>query len=342
MISLQQIALVVHLVLSLNSRCVTEALPTTPISLLRKGSTRTSTTITGASELQTDNSWVNWKDMDHKRYLMLLSAANIVSTVVAHPFHVVTMRQQAGRFKTHVGFFGNFKKSFNDLGYAGICRGWLPLALEIPSYATYYAVTELSRERLTPWLSSFKIPTVYKNSIQSILSSILSNMVSLLTWVPSEIITVKLLTYDTKPSFASIATDIYQSSGLSGFYIGYSTSLLVHVVYSFFWWFSYSSARQHLEKYMSNRPVVFDAVTGMIAGVCSSVLSHPFETIKLRVHSGEQVGKGVLEIVQLILRVEGLKGLFGGVFEGAHSGAISSAVFCVACKIILLIVFLKM
>lgn len=125
--------------------------------------------------------------------------------------------------------------------------------------------------------------------------------------------------------------DIYQREGIQGFFRGFSSSLVVHIFYSFQWWFSYSQMR-HLLTPLKLSPVAFDAVTGCFAGVFSSILSHPLDTVKLRIQTGVYPDSDMIKAFGSILKDEGVTGLFNGVSANIYASAFSSAAFCITCK----------
>ena len=77
--------------------------------------------------------WVSWQDMDQVRYLTLLTAASIASSVICHPLHVIMMRQQVGAMKASGGLRGVYRslqEAIASIGLRGLFRGWVPLMLE--------------------------------------------------------------------------------------------------------------------------------------------------------------------------------------------------------------------
>ena len=67
-----------------------------------------------SSSLSSDQ-WVSWQDMDQVRYLTLLTAASIASSVICHPLHVIMMRQQVGAMKASGGLRGVYRSLQGDL-----------------------------------------------------------------------------------------------------------------------------------------------------------------------------------------------------------------------------------
>ena len=95
-----------------------------------------------------------------------------------------------------------------------------------------------------------------------------ANAVSLIPWVPAEILSAKLAIQDRKGAIGmnEMITQIYRKEGIFGFFKGFFSSLAVHVTYSFLWWVSYSTTRRQVEVYFPNLQrdnlLFYDAITG--------------------------------------------------------------------------------
>lgn len=80
-----------------------------------------------------DKSWINWQKLNKLKYLGLMTASSIASSVVSHPLHVLTMRQQTGiNLASKAGIKGvlvSLTQAAKDVGFQGLFRGWIPLAL---------------------------------------------------------------------------------------------------------------------------------------------------------------------------------------------------------------------
>ena len=225
------------------------------------------------------------------------------------------------------------KDCVKSIGVKGIFRGWVPLALEAPSHAIYFSITESSRDHINNMLKGSKIPVVFIDLFQSIISSILANTISLIPWIPAEILTSRLSIDDGDISLSMMIRSIYFADGIMGFFKGFQSSLVVHILYSFQWWLAYSTSRRQLEHFKMP-PLVFDSVTGIFAGVISSVLSHPLDTLRLRMQTGLLSNTNIWDAFFSVLKSDGLKGLFPGLAAAVYSAAFSSAAFCVTYELI--------
>ena len=95
-----------------------------------------------------------------------------------------------------------------------------------------------------------------------------ANAISLIPWVPAEILSAKLAIQDRKGAIGmnEMIAQIYRKEGIMGFFKGFFSSLAVHVTYSFLWWVSYSTTRRQVEIYFPNLQrdnlIFYDAITG--------------------------------------------------------------------------------
>ena len=95
-----------------------------------------------------------------------------------------------------------------------------------------------------------------------------ANAVSLIPWVPAEILSAKLAIQDRKGAIGmnEMIAQIYRKEGIFGFFKGFFSSLAVHVTYSFLWWVSYSTTRRQVEVFFPtlqrDNLLFYDAITG--------------------------------------------------------------------------------
>ena len=131
---------------------------------------------------------------------------------------------------------------------------------------------------------------------------------------------------------------MYTKEGIRAFFRGYSSSFIVHCMYSFSWWSSYSILRRDSLKFefvQDFSPLVFDAVTGAIAGVVSSLATHPLDTIKMQIQTGHCPTEDIVQAMKGVLRKTGIRTLYHGLSASLLTGALSSAVFCITCDLAL-------
>ena len=126
-------------------------------------SEKTVVSIHKSTALSSDQ-WVSWQDMDQVRYLTLLTAASIASSVICHPLHVIMMRQQVGAMKASGGLRGVYRslqEAIASIGLRGLFRGWYDLhvslytpipAISLPNPMTPLHPMSYKRTLLYPFL----------------------------------------------------------------------------------------------------------------------------------------------------------------------------------------------
>lgn len=287
-----------------------------------------------------DGSWVNYSEMNKSTYSFMLAALGVGSSIITQPFSVVTTRLQAGHRITGDPAYSSVASAMigyqKALGWRGLFRGWTPVALMgVPSQLVYLTITESSRETLQ---RSFRIlfPNFSSASIdglQSVGSSIIANTVSYIPYVPAEVISSRMM-IQGRGGNGMIQTIrcIWRDDGFRGFYKGFSASLMYGILLSAQWWWSYSVSRRELSKIeiLKSYPFILDASTGLIAGVTSTCIAHPLDTLKTRIMTGKRVRMSALNTFVAILKNEGYRVLFRGISANVYQAGLTSMGFSIS------------
>lgn len=287
-----------------------------------------------------EDDWINYSDMDTNKYSSLLTALGLTSSLLTHPLTVLTTRQQAGIENTkHSGtnVFSGILDLHSRFGFKGLIRGWTALAsMGIPSQLLYFNTTESSREWLQRRIRQV-FPTLTSDIIdgfQSALSSIAANSVSLLAYVPADVVSSRLIVLESNSTNTlSMIKLIYKESGYKGFYAGYGPSLVVASVYSAQWWWIYSVSRRKIKyfNYFDKRNAVLDAISGLFAGVGAGIMTHPLDTIKTRIMTSTAIQKNTfIKTFDNVIKTEGTKALFRGLVPSVYVSCISSIGFAMS------------
>jgi hypothetical protein len=192
--------------------------------------------------------------MDSTKYNSMLTCMALTSSLLLQPFNVVTTRQQAGPLvtgdKKHASsVVGALLRYRQELGWRGLFRGWLPIAtMGAPSQIAYLSITESSREilqknikRVLPNASSATV-----DAMQSSATALMANMVSLIPYVPADVISSRMIIQPAKGiRMTNMVKLIYNEGtdaamggrggvvgGLQAFYRGFNISLCYGVLLS--------------------------------------------------------------------------------------------------------------
>jgi len=85
---------------------------------------------------------------------------------------------------------------------------------------------------------------------------------------------------------------------------------------------------RHLKLTMSN--TTLDLVSGSIGGIAGTIVGHPFDTVKVRLQTGQCGNCAATTIAKKILKREGFRGLYRGVLPPVYSmAAVNAYLFAV-------------
>lgn len=205
-----------------------------------------------------DDSWLQYSELDQNKFTISLAMFSVASSLVTHPLNVLMTRQQAGvssnqapihsssskstvtannphastsaPLSTSSSVTNELMRSVKTIGLAGLFRGFIPVAcMGLPSNVIYLELTESTREALQSKLKSVfpKLSLVYFDGIQSFVSGLISNSVSLIPFVPADVLSARLIVQGRKDiGVYNMARLIYKEGGVHGFFRGYSISLI--------------------------------------------------------------------------------------------------------------------
>ena len=304
-----------------------------------------------------DANWIEYSSMDSTRYNTSLTAMALASSMVLHPFNVITTRQQAGTVVTGdpkavakhtvAESLLHYRK---ELGWRGLFRGWLPVAtVGSLSQIVYLQITEKTREVFQTRLRGMAPPAtpgVVIDTAQSAATAFLANAVSLVPFVPAEVVSSRMIVQPAKGiGMFNMIRLIYsegrdyggRSGGVQAFYRGFNISFVYGVVLSTFWWGTYSTSRRYLNSFdaLKQHPTALDAAAGLAAGLISTCCAHPLDTVKTRIMTGTTLTYlPILATMRGILVSEGHRALWKGLPAAAVHGALSSTGFALSYEII--------
>lgn len=287
-----------------------------------------------------DSSWVSYSEMSKSTYSCLLTILGTGSSLVTHPFSVVTTRQQAGRNITgdphYSNVFSAIKGYESTLGWRGLFRGWTPVALMgVPSQLMYLTITEASRECFQKSLKTLfpTMPSAVIDGLQAGGTSVIANAISYIPYVPAEVISSRMMIQGRKAnSMTQTIRIIWKEDGMRGFYRGFNASLMYGIVLSAQWWWSYSVSRREISRFecMKSNPFLLDASTGLIAGVTATCIAHPLDTLKTRIMTGVKSRMALVETFKSIVRNEGFRVLFRGLSANVYQAGLTSMGFSIS------------
>lgn len=287
----------------------------------------------------TDDTWINFSDLNKVYFTTLLGMFSVFTSFISHPFTVIAVRQQVdssmlGELKHRQQNMGHVVRSVvSKFGPVALFRGFLPMAtLGPPSNVIYFSSIESSRESLQPLVLQV-MPSLSSEGvelIQACFSSIVSNFISLIPYVPAEVVSSRIIVSPHKIGMAEMCKNIYRSQGVRGFFKGFHASFGVCVTSGFQWWWTYALCRRvGLQTELGkSKPLFMEAVSGCVAGLSAVVVSYPIDTIKTRImsSSGGQIPTFRATFRQVVKK-DGYRALFRGLPASLSQAALGSTIF---------------
>jgi hypothetical protein len=248
--------------------------------------------------------WIGFSELDKIYYTALLSSFTIATSLISHPLTVLAVRQQTG---VHIleknarnNIISNLLHAYHTIGLRGLFRGFIPIGMmSMPSNIIYFNIVESSREQLQSYFQK-QLPnasTMTIDIMQVICSSILAKFLSLIPYVPGELLSSKLMIQDRQGmNLRTLCSSIYQKEGIPGFFRGFNASFYVNITGSAVWWFTYTRCKRYgvelfpdyQEKNGRIKRIFIDSGAGLCSGLSAALVTHPLDTIKTRIMTNVQ------------------------------------------------------
>ncbi len=177
-----------------------------------------------------------------------------------------------------LGTMGIYKQVMKSQGIKGFWAGTsMGLLQAVPSSVTYMTCYEQSKVLMYKNITS---TSPLMTLIPGISGSI-ARFVSVSIISPIELIRT-IQASGVNQASTMIARNLYEAQGLSGFYLGWQSTIMRDVPYSGLYWGMYEAFKK---RFMAgpveeNNTAIF--LSGTCAGVLSAFLTHPFDVVKTK------------------------------------------------------------
>lgn len=258
---------------------------------------------------------IGWHDLDKRKFFTIGPTMMVgVRLVIFPPILIKTRLQVQAKQGLYNGTFDAFKKIYRFEGIRGFYKGFATSNLTIISGQIYISSFEFLRAHLT-----------YKSeTARSLIAGTIASLIGQTITVPIDIISQKQMIYGQNSTdklksnlkskrAMSVFIEISKTSGLRGFYKGYTASILTFAPNSGIWWGSYYTFNQF---YGSLRPagtpdIVVQGLSGPSAAVVASFCTNPMDVIRtrLQVEGGKETMSSVFNT---LYQQEGFLGFYKG------------------------------
>eukprot|EP01041_Mallomonas_annulata_P009220 gene9220-19118_t len=202
---------------------------------------------------------------------LLASSSSVIlfSPLLVLKTHIQTTALPAGKIFSEI-----LKKDGIRGLWAGAGTGLLQV---VPSTVAYMIIFERLKERF-----AISLPASYDNMIPGIAGGISRSIVVSIISPLDRIRTMQL--NGTHGNFLSISKEIYKSDGITGFYKGWSSTILRDAPFSAIYWYSYENFKPRFNNY-NLHDILTNFLSGSSAATIATIVTHPFDVMKTKLQT---------------------------------------------------------
>lgn len=205
------------------------------------------------------------------------------------------------------------------LSFSRLFRGLVPSIClgALPTYAMFFMFYQPIKSKV----DKIQGPGG-SQAVSVVAASLVASVPSSLVYVPADVIKKRLVLSFNEPT-AGIIKSIYQTSGFSGFLLGWRANLIKDVTFGALKMSIYEAvARTYLRFFAGSHRIDGGAdsltskeaaVVGFGSGCATSVLTMPLDNVNTRIKSGELGQVSVARAHVLVAQKDGVGALFRGV-----------------------------
>ncbi|RAL04620.1 thiamine transporter TPC1 [Aspergillus ibericus CBS 121593] len=290
------------------------------------------------------------KDEGTRRQVVLAGGiAGLVSRFCVAPLDVVKIRLQLQIHSLsdpishhnvtgpiYKGTLSTMRAIIRQEGITGLWKGNIPAELMY----VCYGVIQFSAYRTTTQALAQLDPHRLPPSLESFVAGAAAGGLATASTYPLDLLRTRFAAQGTDRVYTSLFSsvrDIARNEGYRGFFRGCSAAVGQIVPYMGLFFATYETLRPPLAQYQDLPFGSGDAAAGVIASVCSKTVMFPLDLIRKRlqvqgptrhlyIHRNIPEYQGVFNTMALILRTQGVRGLYRGLTVSLFKAAPASAV----------------
>jgi solute carrier family 25 iron transporter 28/37 len=150
------------------------------------------------------------------------------------------------------------------------------VVLSAPAFTVYMVSYRQTKRELVPYFGENAMPNF-------VLSASVAEFFSSIIWTPLEVLKGRLQVIESRrfESLSRLASTIYHTEGIKGFYRGYWMGIFVFLPYSVVWWSFY----EHAKKYLCNSEnpgLIRYATASALSTTVACTATNFLEVVKVR------------------------------------------------------------
>ncbi|XP_071943367.1 solute carrier family 25 member 44-like isoform X2 [Antedon mediterranea] len=268
---------------------------------------------------ETESKIIEWDDMDKTKFYSFGVLFALSIRTVLYPTTLIKTRLQVQSQKSaYTGTWDAVKKIGRYEGIRGYYKGFMINTFTIFSGQCYVTTYELLRKTFSG----------ANNFTKSFIAGGGASLVAQSITVPIDVVSQRIMMIGQSvdgsvarqniswKQTSSIASDILRTSGVRGFYKGYTASIMTFMPSSALWWpfyHFYTDRYSYIIKDVLDFPVphiAIQALAGPTAGFTATTVTNPMDIVRTRL----QVlgGDSIIGSFKNLFHEEGLKGFTKG------------------------------
>ncbi|KAG8458744.1 hypothetical protein KFE25_012942 [Diacronema lutheri] len=265
----------------------------------------------------------------YTRFSGVCGAVAAAEGMLTYPFDLIKTRQQASPNSSHVMHRSTLRYLTSVVRTDGVRSlyrgfGWSVIG-GLPSEVSFYLSYTVLKDALLQTRAGQEHPSsVY------LAAGAGADAISLLLWVPADIISQRLQVQGVVPSGLAqpqpaphalpasgwqLARHVLATEGLVGLFRGLGPTLAVHTPASAVWWLTYETGKETVGKALGRKAdesVLVQSCAGALAGATAAAITTPLDVLKTRVQCAAHHRPVHAHLAELLRDSAGLSALLRG------------------------------
>ena len=228
---------------------------------------------------------IEWHQLEKKKYFLFLNVYMLSTNALIYPVDVIKTRLQLQRTKSlYKNTLDAVYKTVKLEGILGLYKGFAISQVGVLTGHVYATSYEVSREQFS----------TFQNAIRGFIAGGLAAVIEQTFVNPVDVISQRLMVEGQGQherdkqrhtlKSAKVVRQVFKEHGVSGFYRGFSASLMVEGIWSAGWWASYGLFLDLIGRVVPDGTshLVIQGLSGMCAGTSAAVVGNPLDIIRVR------------------------------------------------------------
>jgi len=265
---------------------------------------------------------LDWSKVDKTKYICQTSALVLANRTVIFPLQTIKTRlqNQDRATRQYNGMVDASRKILRNEGPTGFFKGGFQIIYNAPGTALYLCALEVVGSLL---------PSGVDEAYRGTVCGFAAGLACQFYFVPSDIVTQKMqVDVDSSSKWRDQVrhinrhvSHIWKTSGVRGFYKGFTVACVSHVPQSTIFWTTYGLVKQKVKRRNINNTFQV-IIAAALSSITVNLTCTPFDTIKTRYQIRDDTS--MVNMTKQLYATEGVRGLYKGLLTRSLIGVCSS------------------